>query len=63
VHSACTSAASVHDKHMLSDLLRGEEKKVWGDSGYQVQKKGKSRGRAKGAGHDQSAREDQAGCG
>jgi IS5 family transposase len=39
VHSVCTSAASVHDKHMLSDLLHGEEKKVWGDSGYQGQTK------------------------
>ena len=37
VHSICTSAASVHDKHMLPDLLHGEEKKVWGDSGYQGQ--------------------------
>jgi len=37
VHSVCTSAASVHDKHMLPDLLHGEEKKVWGDSGYQGQ--------------------------
>src|ERR1017187_7819375 len=39
VHSVCTSAASVHDKHMLPDLLHGEEKKVWGDSGYQGQTK------------------------
>ena len=37
VHSICTSAASVHDKHMLADLLYGEEKKVRGDSGYQGQ--------------------------
>lgn len=37
VHSICTSAASVHDKHMLADLLHGEEKKVWGDAGYQGQ--------------------------
>src|ERR1700739_2440650 len=28
VHSVCTSAASVHDKHMLPDLLHGEENKV-----------------------------------
>ena len=34
VHSVCKSAASVHDKHMLPDLLHGEEKKVWGDAGY-----------------------------
>ena len=37
VHSVCTSAASVHDKHMLADLLHGDEKKVWGDGGYQGQ--------------------------
>lgn len=29
----------MHDKHMLPDLLHGEEKKVWGDSGYQGQTK------------------------
>jgi IS5 family transposase len=32
-----TSAASVADKHMLPDLLHGEERKVWGDGGYQGQ--------------------------
>jgi IS5 family transposase len=37
VHSVCTSAASVHDKHMLPGLLHGEEKKVWGGAGYQGQ--------------------------
>ena len=37
VPSVCTSAASVHDKHMLPDLPHGEEKKVWGDAGYQGQ--------------------------
>ena len=37
VHSVCTSAASVSDVHMLSDLLHGEERKVWGDAGYQGQ--------------------------
>src|SRR5277367_1710211 len=37
VHSVCTSAASVADKHMLPDLLHGEERKVWGDAGYQGQ--------------------------
>jgi len=37
VHSVCTSAASVHDKHMLPDLLHGQERKVWGDGGYQGQ--------------------------
>jgi len=37
VHSVCTSAASVADVHMLPDLLHGEERKVWGDAGYQGQ--------------------------
>ena len=37
VHSLVTSAASVADKHMLPDLLHGEERKVWGDGGYQGQ--------------------------
>jgi len=29
VHTVVTSAASVADKHMLPDLLHGDEKKVW----------------------------------
>src|SRR6201981_1368978 len=37
VHSLCTSAASVADKHMLAELLHGEERKVWGDGAYQGQ--------------------------
>jgi len=37
VHSVCTLAASVHDTHMLPELLHGEERKVWGDAGYQGQ--------------------------
>ncbi len=37
VHSLCSTAASVADKHMLSDLLHGEERKVWGDGAYQGQ--------------------------
>ncbi len=37
LHSVATSAASVADKHMLPDLLHGEEKKVWGDGAYQGQ--------------------------
>jgi IS5 family transposase len=37
VHSVCATAASVSDMHMLPDLLHGEEKKVWGDAGYQGQ--------------------------
>jgi IS5 family transposase len=37
VHSVCSTAASVADKHMLPGLLHGEESKVWGDGGYQGQ--------------------------
>jgi len=37
VHSVATTAASVADKHMLPDLLHGEERKVWGDGGHQGQ--------------------------
>jgi IS5 family transposase len=37
VHSVCSTAASVSDVHMLPELLHGEEKKVWGDAGYQGQ--------------------------
>jgi IS5 family transposase len=37
VHWVCTSAASVSDMHMLADLLHGDEKKGWGDAGYQGQ--------------------------
>jgi len=38
VHSVATTAASVADKHMLPELLHGEERKVWGDGGYQGQR-------------------------
>jgi transposase, IS5 family len=37
VHSLCSTAASVADKHMLPDLLHGEERKTWGDGAYQGQ--------------------------
>jgi transposase, IS5 family len=37
VHSVATSAASVADSHMLPALLHGQERKVWGDGGYQGQ--------------------------
>ena len=37
VHSLCSTAASVADKHMLPYLLHGEERKVWGDGAYQGQ--------------------------
>jgi IS5 family transposase len=33
-HSAVVTAANVHDKHPLPDLLHGEEFKVYGDSAY-----------------------------
>jgi IS5 family transposase len=37
VHSVCSTAASVSDVHMLPELLHGDERKVWGDAGYQGQ--------------------------
>ena len=37
VHSLCSTAASVSDVYMLPELLHGDEKKVWGDAGYQGQ--------------------------
>src|SRR6201987_2743759 len=37
VHSVCSTAASVADKHMLAALLHGEERKGWGDGAYQGQ--------------------------
>jgi len=37
-HSAVVTAANVHDKHPLPDLLHGEERRVYGDSAYQSQK-------------------------
>lgn len=33
-HSAVVTAANVHDKHPLPDLLHGDELKVYGDSAY-----------------------------
>jgi transposase, IS5 family len=35
VHSLCSTAVSVADKHMLPDLQHGDERKVWGDGVYQ----------------------------
>ena len=35
VHSAVVTSANVHDKHPLPDLLRGDEKRVYGDRDYQ----------------------------
>jgi len=36
-HSAVVTAANVHDKHPLPDLLHGRERGVWGDSAYASQ--------------------------
>ena len=38
-HSAVVTAANVHDKHPLPDLLHGQERRVYGDSAYSSQKK------------------------
>jgi IS5 family transposase len=35
VHSAVVTSANVHDKHPLADLLRGDQKRVYRDRGYQ----------------------------
>ncbi len=37
-HSAVVTAANVHDKHALADLLHGEERRVYGDNAYASQK-------------------------
>ena len=37
-HSAVVTAANVHDKHPLPDLLHGSERQVYGDSAYAAQK-------------------------
>ncbi|MBB5736622.1 IS5 family transposase [Xanthomonas arboricola] len=37
-HSAAVTAANVHDKHLLEDLLHGDERRVYGDSAYASQK-------------------------
>lgn len=37
-HSAVVTAANVHDKHPLPDLLHGHEGRVYGDSAYASQK-------------------------
>lgn len=37
-HSAVVSAANIHDKHPLPDLLHGNEQRVYGDSAYASQK-------------------------
>ena len=37
-HRAVVTAANVHDKHPLPDLLHGRERRVYGDSAYASQK-------------------------
>lgn len=37
-HSAVVTAANVHDKHALPQLLHGQEQRVYGDSAYASQK-------------------------
>src|SRR3990167_1426410 len=37
-HSVVVTAANVHDKHPLPDLLHGSERRVYGDSAYASQK-------------------------
>lgn len=37
VHTLVTTSANVADSCVLPDLLHGEERKVWGDGGYQGQ--------------------------
>jgi IS5 family transposase len=34
IHSIVATPANVHDKHPLSQLLHGEERRVYGDTGY-----------------------------
>jgi IS5 family transposase len=38
-HSAVVTAANVHDKHPLPDLLHGNEERIWGDCAYASQRK------------------------
>jgi transposase, IS5 family len=37
IHAVAATPANVHDSVCLSDLLHGEETRVWGDSAYQGQ--------------------------
>jgi len=38
VHSVVVTSANVHDSQVISELLHGKEKRVWGDSAYTGQK-------------------------
>ncbi len=73
VHSVCSTAASVSDIQMSTDLLHGEQKKVrqptgddlpagtpdWGDAGYQGQIEVIHAAAPQARGHDLAAGEDQ----
>jgi len=37
IHSVAASSANVHDKHLLGQLLHGEERRVFGDAAYSGQ--------------------------
>jgi IS5 family transposase len=38
IHSVVATAANVHDSQVLSELLHGEERRVWGDAAYAGQR-------------------------
>jgi IS5 family transposase len=38
-HGAAVTAANVHDKHLIEELLHGEERRMYGESAYASQKK------------------------
>lgn len=38
VHSAAVTAANLHDKHLIGDLLHGGERRLYGDTAYASQK-------------------------
>jgi IS5 family transposase len=38
IHSVAATAAHVHDSQVLSELLQGQETRVWGDSAYSGQR-------------------------
>lgn len=61
VHSAVVTAANVHDKHPLPDLLHGNERRVYGDSAYASQK-GLIQGKAPKALDFTNERTRKAGC-
>src|ERR1700679_1995189 len=54
---------NLSDMHLLPDLLHSEERKVWGDGGYQGQTKSRPTSRAARPGHDLPQDEVQQLCG